>query len=207
MAYFSDAEGEWLVRTARRVLEHYFETGDVLMPQPPSDKLARPFGVFTTLKKYPSGELRGCIGYPEPIKPLNRALAETAVLAATQDPRFPPVRSEELENLVVEVSVLTPPELLDSPKEELPKLVKIGRDGLIIRYGPYSGLLLPQVPVEFGWDPLEFLEQTAIKAGLPPDAWMWPETKVYRFTAEVFEEEYPKGPVHRVPLLADEHDW
>ncbi len=204
MAYFSDAEGEWLVRSARRVLEEYFRTEQVIAPPPLNEKMSRPFGVFTTLKRHPSGELRGCIGYPEPIKPLNVAIAETAVLAATQDPRFPPVQPEELGSLVVEVSVLTPPELLDVPKNELPKHMKVGRDGLIIRYGPYSGLLLPQVPVEFGWDAVEFLAQTAVKAGLPPDAWLWPETQIYRFTAEVFQEEYPRGPVRRVPLLADE---
>jgi uncharacterized protein (TIGR00296 family) len=198
VAYFSDEEGEWLVRTARRVLERFFETGDVVYFDPPTDLLKRPFGVFTTIKRYPSGELRGCIGYPEPIKPLYRALSDTAVLAATDDPRFPPMTAEELDSVTIEVSALTPPKLLDVPKDELPKHIKVGRDGLIIRYGPYSGLLLPQVPVEEGWDAITFLNYTAMEAGLPPDAWRWPDTDIYTFQAEVFAEEFPKGPVKRV---------
>lgn len=198
MAFFTDAEGEWMVRSARAVLEAYLHRGSRIIPKPPSDKLARPFGVFTTLKIYPAGDLRGCIGYPEPIKPLNVALAETAILAATEDPRFPPVRPEELDTLTVEVSALTPPVLLDVPKSEIPKHVRIGEHGLILRYGSHSGLLLPQVPVEEGWDVEQFLAYTAMKAGLPPDAWTWPDARIYTFTAEVFSEVEPKGPVKRV---------
>jgi uncharacterized protein (TIGR00296 family) len=198
MAFFTDEEGEWMVRSARHVLEQYFRTGRVVAPSAPNSKLENPFGVFTTLKTYPDMELRGCIGYPEPVKPLNRALAETAVLAATEDPRFPPVRPEELDSLVIEVSALTLPQLLDVPKSELPEHIEIGKHGLILRYGPYSGLLLPQVPVEEGWDVITFLNYTALKAGLPPDAWQWPETNIYTFTAEVFAEERPNGPVKRV---------
>jgi len=198
MAFFTDAEGEWMVRSARAVLEAYLRHGSRIIPEPHSEKLARPFGVFTTLKTYPAGDLRGCIGYPEPIKPLNVALAETAILAATEDPRFPPVRSEELNRLVVEVSALTPPILLNVPKDDVPEHVEIGKHGLIIRYGPYSGLLLPQVPVEEGWDVDQFLAYTALKAGLPPDAWTWQDTKIYTFTAEVFSEVKPNGPVMRV---------
>jgi len=198
VAYFSDSEGEWLVRTARRVLERFFETGNVEYYKPPTERLGKPSGVFTTIKKYPSGELRGCIGYPEPIKPLYEALSETAVLAATDDPRFPPMEREELDHVIIEVSALTPPKLLDVPKEEIPGHIKIGRDGLILRYGPYSGLLLPQVPVEEGWNVEEFLAYTALKAGLPPDAWTWPDTHIYTFQAEVFAEERPKGPIKRV---------
>ena len=198
MAYFSDSEGEWLVRAARKVLERFFETGDVEYYKPSTERLGKPSGVFTTIKKYPSGELRGCIGYPEPIKPLYEALSETAVLAATDDPRFPPMEREELDHVIIEVSALTPPKLLDVPKEEIPGHIKIGRDGLILRYGPYSGLLLPQVPVEEGGNVEEFLAYTALKAGLPPDAWAWPDTHIYTFQAEVFAEVRPKGPIRRV---------
>ncbi|MDN5358333.1 MAG: uncharacterized protein PWP76_176 [Candidatus Diapherotrites archaeon] len=198
MAYFDDSEGEWLVRTARHVLERFFETGNVEYFEPPTDKLRKPSGVFTTIKTYPDLRLRGCIGYPEPIKPLYEAVAETAVLAATDDPRFPPMTGDELDSVVIEVSALTPPKKLDAPKEELPKHIKVGRDGLIVRYGPYSGLLLPQVPVEEGWNAEEFLAYTALKSGLPPDAWMWPDTDIYVFQAEVFAEESPGGKVKRV---------
>ncbi len=187
-----------MVRAARQVLDAYLLRRERIVPEPPSDKLSRPFGVFTTLKKYPSGDLRGCIGYPEPIKPLNVAISDTAILAATEDPRFPPVTAEELDNIVVEVSALTPPQLLDVPKSEVPKRIVVGVHGLILRYGPYSGLLLPQVPVEEGWDVEQFLAYTALKAGLPPDAWMWPGVKIYTFTAEVFSETEPRGKVVRV---------
>jgi len=187
-----------MVRAARRAIEHYFETGEIAYFKPPTEKLLRPGGAFTTIKTYPKGELRGCIGYPEPIKPLYKTIPETAILAATDDPRFPPLRPEELPKVTIEVSALTPPRRLDVPKEELPRHIKVGRDGLIIRYGPHSGLLLPQVAVEEGWNEEEFLAYTALKAGLPPDAWMWPETEVYVFQAEVFAEERPNGPVRRV---------
>jgi len=196
--YFSDAEGEWLVRTARKVLERFFTTGEITYFEPPTPRLSEPAGVFTTLKTYPSGALRGCIGYPEPVKPLYRALSEVSILAATDDPRFPPLSAEELDHIVIEVSALTPPKRLDVPKEELPNHIVVGRDGIILRHGPYSGLLLPQVAVEEGWSAEEFLKHVSLKAGLPPDAWRWPDTDIYTFQAEVFAETKPKGSVVRV---------
>ncbi|HID09617.1 TPA: TIGR00296 family protein [Candidatus Micrarchaeota archaeon] len=198
MPYFGDDEGEWLVRTARRVLEEFFRRGEVVYFEPPTPRLREPAGVFTTLKTYPAGSLRGCIGYPEPVKPLYRALSEVSVLAATDDPRFPPLSAGELDSVTVEVSALTPPVRLDVPKEEIVDRIVIGRDGLILRYGPYSGLLLPQVAVEEGWDAEEFLRHVSLKAGLPPDAWTWPDTDIYTFQAEVFAEREPKGRVVRV---------
>ena len=100
----------------------------------------------------------------------------------------------------IEVSVLTPPEPIEGPPHERPKKIKVGRDGLIVKKGIYSGLLLPQVPIEWGWDEEEFLSETCWKAGLPPDCWLDGDTEVYRFTAEIFEEEHPNGPVKRKPL-------
>ena len=111
------------------------------------------------------------------------------------------MREDELDDIVVEVSVLTPPEPIEGPPKERPMKIKVGRDGLLIEKGFYSGLLLPQVPIEWGWDEEEFLAQTCWKAGLPPDCWLDPDTKVYRFTAEIFEEEKPWGPVRRKPLI------
>lgn len=198
MAYFSGTEGEWLVKTARRVLEEFFRSGNIAYFEPPFDRLREPSGVFTTIKTYPDLKLRGCIGYPEPIKPLYEALSEVTVLAATDDPRFPPMSADELDRVVIEVSALTPPKKLDVPKDELPEHIVIGRDGLILRYGPYSGLLLPQVPVEEGWNVEEFLAYVSLKAGLPPDAWKWSDTDIYTFQAEVFTEKEPKGDVERV---------
>ncbi|ASJ09859.1 AMMECR1 domain-containing protein [Thermococcus sp. P6] len=199
-----DEWGEFLVRLARRAVEEYVRNGRVI--KPPEDtprELMEKMGVFVTLNRHglpPERALRGCIGFPLPIYPLAEATIKAAIYSASEDPRFPPVREDELDDLVVEVSVLTPPELIEGPPVERPLKVKVGRDGLIVEKGIYSGLLLPQVPVEWGWDEEEFLSQTCWKAGLPPDCWLDEDTRVYRFTAEVFEEEKPGGQVRRKPL-------
>ncbi len=169
--------------------------------EPLNPKFQEKAGAFVTLKTYPEGHLRGCIGYPEPTFPLYQAVIRAAISAATQDPRFYPVTPGELPNLTVEVSVLTPPEPLRvDDRSKLPGLIMVGRDGLIVRAGPWSGLLLPQVPVEWGWDSREFLDQTCVKAGLPPGCWMRPDVEVFRFTAIVFAEEKPMGRVVREEL-------
>ncbi|MGW8289316.1 MAG: TIGR00296 family protein, partial [Candidatus Bathyarchaeia archaeon] len=140
--------------------------------------------------------LRGCIGLPYPTTPLVQAVIEAALSAATQDPLFPPVTHEELDEIVFEVSVLTPPEQVTVEKPtEYPTKIKVGRDGLIMERGYYKGLLLPQVPVEWNWNEEEFLCQTAMKAGLSPDAWLLKDTKIYRFQAIIFEEASPKGQI------------
>jgi len=198
MPYFGDDDGAWLVRTARRALDEFFRRGDVVYFEPPSDSLREPAGVFTTLRTYPAGELRGCIGYSESVKPLYRALSEVSVLAATDDPRFQPISAEELDHVTIEVSALTPSRRLDMPKGEIVKHIVVGRDGLVIRHGHRSGLLLPQVAVDEGWNAGDFLRHISMKAGLPPDAWQWPDTDIYTFQAEVFAERKPKGVVERV---------
>ena len=198
MSYFGDDEGKWLVRTAREVLEEFFRRGDVVYFEPPSARLREPAGVFTTIRTYPAGALRGCIGYPEPVKPLYRAISEVSVIAATDDPRFPPMSADELDSVTIEVSALTPPRLLDVPKDEIAKRILVGRDGLLLRHGHHSGLLLPQVAVEEGWNAEDFLRHVSLKAGLPSDAWQWPDTDIYTFQAEVFAERKPKGVVERV---------
>ncbi|EEB74233.1 TIGR00296 family protein [Thermococcus sp. AM4] len=205
MYRIKDEWGEFLVKLARKAIEEYVRNGRII--EPPDDtppELWEKMGVFVTLNRYnvpPQTALRGCIGFPLPIYPLVEATIKAAIHAAVEDPRFPPVRPEELDELTVEVSVLTPPEPVEGPPEERPRKIKVGRDGLIIEKGIYSGLLLPQVPIEWGWDEEEFLAQTCWKAGLPPDCWLDPDAKVYRFTAEIFEEEYPRGPVRRKPLV------
>ena len=114
--------------------------------------------------------------------PLYQVVSQMAIVAATEDPRFPPVTADELPEIKIEISVLSPPKPVKDVEE-----IKVGRDGLIIRKGWASGLLLPQVPVEWGWSREEFLRQVSLKAGLPPDAWR--EAELYRFTAQVFGEE------------------
>ena len=157
-------------------------------------------GVFVTLNEHARGAygLRGCIGLPYPTKPLIDAVMEAAESSAFSDPRFPPVQANEMEGLTIEISVLTPPEKLvvDDP-EKLPAEVLVGRDGLIIGKGWRRGLLLPQVPVEWGWDSREFLSQCCVKAGLPQNEWRKPGTEVYRFQAILFKEESPRGKIIR----------
>ncbi|MCW4021828.1 MAG: TIGR00296 family protein [Candidatus Bathyarchaeota archaeon] len=192
-------EGKILVNLARQTVTIYLQTGKILKaPIDVSPKLMEPCGVFVTLNSVNNGtkRLRGCIGLPYPTSPLVNAVIEAAVSAATQDPRFPPVVVQELDNIVFEVSVLTPPELVkvEKPTDYASK-IKVGRDGLILEQGYHKGLLLPQVPVEWKWDPEEFLCQTAVKAGLSPDAWLLKGTKIYRFEGIIFEEVTPTGDV------------
>jgi len=142
-------------------------------------------GLFVTLHE--EGELRGCIGYVEGIMPLYQAVVDLARAAAFSDPRFPPLQEGELENIVIEISVLTVPERLPGPPEKFPEQIKIGRDGLIIK-GIGSGILLPQVATEQGWNPVEFLDWVCLKAGLPKEAWKDPSNSVLSFQSEIFSE-------------------
>jgi uncharacterized protein (TIGR00296 family) len=197
-------EGKFLVHLARNAVKTYLETGKALKaPENTTAKMFEQCGVFVTLSTLKNGEkhLRGCIGYPYPTSPLVEAVIDSAISAATRDPRFYPLSSSELGNVVFEVSVLTPPEAVEveNPKEYLAK-IKVGEDGLIVEKGAYKGLLLPQVPVEWEWCEEEFLCQCCVKAGLPPDSWLTKGTKIYRFQALVFEEETPKGEVKRLQL-------
>jgi uncharacterized protein (TIGR00296 family) len=200
----TDAEGKFLIALARNTAKTFLDTGETL--KPPADtpkKLFENCGVFVTINKVQRGgnALRGCIGYPYPTSPLVNAVIDNAIHAATQDPRFEPMHKEELDHVVFEVSVLTPPESVQVDKpEEYVKQIKVGEHGLIMERGFYRGLLLPQVPVEWGWCEEEFLCQCCVKAGLPPDSWLTKGTKVYRFGAIVFEEETPNGEVKRKSL-------
>ena len=197
-------EGKFLIDLARNAIREYLETRKII--EPPENtpkKLFENCGVFVTINQLKSGtkKLRGCIGYPYPTNPLVEAVIDSAINAATQDPRFYPLSSSELQQVIFEVSVLTPPEevRVDNPKDYLSK-VKVGQDGLIIERGIYKGLLLPQVPVEWEWCEEEFLCQCCIKAGLPPDSWLTKDTKIYKFQAIIFEEEKPKGEVQRLHI-------
>ena len=190
----SPEEGTLAVQTARKVIEEYVHTHKLAKIDLPK-AFDRPGGVFVTL--HVGHELRGCIGYPYPVEgmSLGEALADAAVSAATKDPRFPRVTLAELDRIRVEVSLLTEPVILKCKPLERPKYIKIGRDGLIIEYGVYKGLLLPQVPVEWAWDATEFLENLCLKAEISPDAWVEERAKVYTFQGQIFEETGPRGVV------------
>jgi hypothetical protein len=197
-------EGKFLVELSRKAVEEYLRNKRrINVPSSVSEKLMQPCGVFVTINtiRNREKELRGCIGYPYPTTALAEAVIESAISSATQDPRFYPISLDELDNVVFEVSVLTPPQLVDAKKsKEYPAKIKVGKDGLIVERGVFKGLLLPQVPVECKWDEEEFLCQCCIKAGLPPDNWLLDGTKIYKFQAIVFEEEKPKGVVKRKAL-------
>ncbi len=178
------------VRLARESLTCYVEKKKILEPEGLSPIFDEKRGVFVTLHE--DGALRGCIGYPQPVMELGRAIVDSAINAGTRDPRFPGLRPGELKRIEIEVTILTKPEPYREPKKKLPELVRIGKDGLIVSKGPFSGLLLPQVAPEWGFDSMEFLSQTCVKAGLPPDAWLDEETEVQHFEAQIFAEIAPE---------------
>jgi hypothetical protein len=147
---FSDKDLVQAVKIARANIEINLGGKEIPYPKIP-EVFQQKSGVFVTLNTYPGKELRGCIGYPEPIMELKKAIPEAAISAATKDPRFPKVTLDEMDHIIIDVTVLTPPEKIRyQSSEELLSLVKIGKDGLIARRGFMSGLLLPQVPVEWG---------------------------------------------------------
>jgi uncharacterized protein (TIGR00296 family) len=143
-------------------------------------------GVFVTLTK--AGQLRGCIGFPYPVMPLGDAIEDAAVAAATGDPRFPPVRKNELSSVRVEVTILSVPTLLDVEQCRRPEMIEVGKHGLIVRGHGRSGLLLPQVATEYRWDSTTFLDHTCIKAGLPEHCWMNQNVEVLTFEGQIFTE-------------------
>ncbi|MEN2974296.1 MAG: TIGR00296 family protein [Candidatus Caldarchaeales archaeon] len=189
-------EGRYLVKLARQTIYNYLRGVKSRVEPPQSEKLKENRGVFVTLYLHPLKELRGCIGFPLPSMPLYEATIQAAISSAVHDPRFKPLEIDELDNIVIEVSVLTPAEeiVYRDGRELLDKIV-IGRDGLIIRSGPFSGLLLPQVPVEYGWTVEEYLMHLCLKAGLESTYWLTGKPKIYKFTAQIFSESEPNGEV------------
>ena len=194
----SNYDGEILVRTARAAVTEYLKTRKkIILQEEIKSKFSHNSGVFVTLNK--EENLRGCVGFPTPVKELYLSLVDAAIASATEDPRFPPVRYEELDEISFEVTILTPPEevKVTNPLEYLSK-IKVGRDGLIVKWEYGSGLLLPQVPTEYGWNEEEFLNHTCEKAGAPPECWRRNSTMILRFEGIVFRETKPNGNVVRV---------
>lgn len=196
---YGENDGALAVSLARASIDHAVKGTPMPDIQVPESFL-KDSGAFVTLNTHPGHDLRGCIGYPEPYFPLRDALIRAAQ-GATRDPRFPRLRVSELDSIVIEVSLLSPPQPMKvrNPKE-YPGLIKIGKHGLIAERGQFRGLLLPQVPVEYGWDAETFLGHTCMKAGLFADAWLDQKTKIYCFTGEVFSEDSPRGKVSRKVL-------
>ncbi len=173
-------EQRFLLGLAREAVESYLKTGKKPKARVEKPRLLEKRGAFVTLRV--DDRLRGCIGYPLPTKPLAEAVIEMAIAAATQDYRFAPLTVEELPQTKIEISVLTLPRPVQDPRE-----VEVGRHGIIITRGPYRGLLLPQVPGEYGWDRDTYLRHGCLKAGLDEDEWKKGAT-IEVFEAQVFSE-------------------
>jgi uncharacterized protein (TIGR00296 family) len=200
----TEEEGKNLIILARSAVETFLKDRQHL--KPPKDtpqKFYEKCGVFVTINMLNNDRktLRGCIGYPYPTNPLIETVIDSAINAATEDPRFPAMGLDELDRCVFEVSVLTSPELVqvDNPKKYIQQ-IKVGQDGLIVEKNYSKGLLLPQVPVEWQWDEEEFLCQCCMKAGLLPDSWLTRGVKIYKFTSIIFGEQKPNGEVKRLSL-------
>ncbi len=178
-------EGTLAIRLARELLEH------VVAKKPKTDIRLTPVfsskrGVFVTLTR--DGDLRGCIGLPYPVMPLGGAIEYAAKAAALEDPRFPAVSREELGHIDLEVTILTVPVPLLCDPAERPAQVIVGKHGLIIRGMGTSGLLLPQVATEYGWDSTTFLDHTCTKAGLPGRCWTRKDVELMTFEGQIFTE-------------------
>ncbi|MGB9637368.1 MAG: AmmeMemoRadiSam system protein A [Microgenomates group bacterium] len=167
---------------ARKTLEKYLSDRQIPSFSPKAEVLKKPLGAFVTLKK--NKQLRGCIGTFEPKDPLYTVIQKMAIAAATQDPRFFPVSKEELNDIKIEISVLTPKTKINNWRK-----IKLGKHGVVIQKGFRSGTFLPQVATETGWNLEEFLSQLCTqKAGLPPDCYKDPTVNLYTFKAQIFEE-------------------
>lgn len=202
-------DGKVLIRFARDNIEYFLRNSKrMIVPDELKKKFTDRYGAFVTLNVHnvEGNPLRGCIGYIEPNFSLYETVHKVSVSSAIEDSRFPHVTLEEMDNIVIELSILTPPKLIEvsDPKEYIEKIV-IGRDGLIVEKGMRRGLLLPQVPVDQNrnWDVEAFLEHTCNKAWLSIDAWRdIKSTKIYSFQAILFEEELPRGNVVRKYLTS-----
>ncbi len=180
----SDEEKHYLFKLIREALNSYFE-GKPFSPSPPLPEEKYPHlferrGAFVTFWK--GKNLRGCIGNIHPQQPLYEEICEIALSSALRDPRFPPLKKEELSEIEIEISLLSPLVKADPDKLE------VGKHGILIKRGYYQGLLLPQVAIEYNWDAETFLRHACLKAGLPEDCYLDPDTEIYLFTAEVFTE-------------------
>jgi uncharacterized protein (TIGR00296 family) len=186
MKVLTPEEGALALSLARQALEGAVRNEGFRPPSlPPVFSEKR--GVFVTLTE--EGQLRGCIGLPYPVMPLEKAIPEAAASAALHDPRFPPVEPAELHGVRVEVTVLSVPAPLEGPPGERESCVRVGVHGLIAQGYGRSGLLLPQVATEYRWTACEFLDHTCVKAGLPPGSWRSPKVEVLFFEGQIFHEQ------------------
>ena len=206
---FSLEDGKSLIKFARDNIENFLrDSRRIIVPEVIKQKFSDKYGAFVTLNKanFEGNPLRGCIGYIEPTYSLYDVIHKVSVSSATEDPRFPSVTLIEMNEIIIELSILTPPKVIEvnDPNEYLERIV-IGRDGLIAQQGEWRrGLLLPQVPVDQdrNWDVKTFLDHTCLKTGLPMNAWQDIERiKISSFQAFLFEEKEPRGEVVRKYII------
>ena len=184
-------QAEKLIGLARQSILDFFENKKTEASDEIKSEFSKKTGCFVSL--YIGKSLIGCIGYSDPVFPLYKAVIKSAKAAAFEDPRFPPMKKEQMKDLRIELSVLTEPEELEAEKpEDYLNKFNIGVDGLIIKDDFGSGLLLPQVAIEWGWDKEEFLNQTCVKAGLGPECWKDMRRRIYKFQAQVYVEDNGK---------------
>tara|TARA_B100001750_G_scaffold243029_1_gene257480 strand:+ start:1002 stop:1610 length:609 start_codon:yes stop_codon:yes gene_type:complete len=192
----SDEDGIMLVQMARSVVTEYITNNNKISEQNFKEKFSFNAGVFVTIND--KSGLRGCIGFPLAVKKLSDALTSAAISASTDDPRFPSIKQDELNDLVFEVTVLSDTkEISTNSPDEIINSIKIGRDGLIIEKDFQSGLLLPQVPIEYNWNVEDFLKHTCHKAGLSNESWKDKTTKISKFQGLIFREVLPNGEIIR----------
>ena len=177
---------DFVLKLVREAVENYVKNGRRIdIPTDYPKELKERKGVFVTL--YKKGFLRGCIGLPYPQKSLIEGLIEAATLVC-EDPRFESVKQEELKDIIIEVSILTKPKLIETNPRDYSKEILIGKHGLIIRKGDLGGLFLPKVPIEQNWNIEQYLENLCYKAGLTGDMWLDPLSRLYKFEAEIISE-------------------
>lgn len=180
MSPLADREKHLLLELARRALTAGVEKRESVSDFPDDEVLRQPGGAFVTLHR--RGRLRGCVGQLPSKDPLIEVVAHCAKAAALEDPRFKPVRAEEVAEIEIELSILSP------LQDTTPEKIEAGKHGLVVSRGWQRGVLLPQVATEFKWRAARFLEETCVKAGLEREAWQDPHTRIQAFTAEVFSE-------------------
>lgn len=177
----AEEQKEFLLRVARESILSWLENREFGLKQPADAIYEKKMGGFVTL--HVNGKLRGCIGYIKGYCSVFETIKDMARSAAFRDPRFLPLGRKELKEINIEISLLSELESVKDIDE-----IKVGRDGLVIEKEAYSGILLPQVPIEWKWDRDTFLQQVSLKAGLSKNAWNDPQTELFRFQAEIFSE-------------------
>lgn len=197
-AELSYEDGVFLVKLARKAIHEYLKSGKrINLPSNTPKHLLKRGAAFVTLETMigEKFELRGCIGFIKPVLPLARVVIDAAISSATEDPRFPPMSIEELNTVVIEVSILSEPEFIKVKGYDVVNEIEIGKHGLVVQLGVYSGTLLPVVPVEYCWDKETFLAEACVKAGLRPDCWLSPKVKIFKYTSATFKEKSPNGEI------------